>query len=427
MLEYWLWLTGRRGVGLRGLRALLEQFGTPEAVYCAAEQDYPQALRPEGRASLADKELAPARQILQQCYRKNIHVLTFQDAAYPNRLKNLDDAPLVLYYQGVFPDFDAEPVIAMVGTRKASAYGLLQAKRLGYELGRYGAIIVSGGAAGIDTMALRGAISSGTAPVAVFACGVDIDYPANNRSLFEDLRTHGCVISELPPGTPPLAEHFPPRNRILSGLALGSVVVEAPRKSGALIAINGEAGSTYKKGAPTIRSGSVVSTDGSGQKRLLIYRNGTWKVETLTNENCKSYISQGVYNSLRYQWQVITNGKATNEHDTYYHNRTVFAQISENKYIMAVGEFMPLDNMMKVLIAYGARNAFLLNGGNCSSMYVKGIGNTTGTKATQLKNLNKPCVIESEFFAANGMLGLNSAGKQKLGGPCNELDIVYIK
>ena len=205
MLEYWLWLTGRRGVGLRGLRALLEQFGTPEAVYCAAEQDYPQALRPEGRASLADKELAPARQILQQCYRKNIHVLTFQDAAYPNRLKNLDDAPLVLYYQGVFPDFDAEPVIAMVGTRKASAYGLLQAKRLGYELGRYGAIIVSGGAAGIDTMALRGAISSGTAPVAVFACGVDIDYPANNRSLFEDLRAHG------------------------------SVVVEAPRKSGALI------------------------------------------------------------------------------------------------------------------------------------------------------------------------------------------------
>lgn len=212
----------------------------------------------------------------------------------------------------------------------------------------------------------------------------------------------------------------------LLGTNVGKVE-DMGRKSGALIAINGEAGSTYKKGAPTIRSGSIVSTDGSGQKRLLIYKNGTWKVETLTNENCKSYISQGVYNSLRYQRQVITNGKATNEHDTYYHNRNVFAQISENKYILAVGEFMPLDNMMKVLIAYGARNAFLLNGGNCSSMYVKGIGNTTGTRATQLKNLNKPCVIESEFFAANGMLGLNSAGKQKLGGPCNELDIVYVK
>lgn len=212
----------------------------------------------------------------------------------------------------------------------------------------------------------------------------------------------------------------------LLGTNVGKVE-DMGRKSGALIAINGEGGSTYKKGAPTIRSGSIVSTDGQGQKRLLIYKNGTWKVETLTNENCKSYISQGVYNSLRYQRQVITNGKATNEHDTYYHNRTVFAQISENKYIMAMGEFMPLDNMMKVLIAYGARNAFLLNGGNCSSMYVKGIGNTTGTRATQLKNLNKPCVIESEFFAANGMLGLNSAGKQKLGGPCNEIDIVYVK
>ena len=147
MLEYWLWLSGRRGLGVRGLRALLEQFGTPEAVYCASDAEYPSDIRPDGRTSLADKKLAPARQILQQCYRQCIHIVTLQDAVYPQRLKNIDDAPLVLYYQGVLPDFDAEPVIAMVGTRRASAYGLLQAKRLGYELGRYGAIVVSGGAA----------------------------------------------------------------------------------------------------------------------------------------------------------------------------------------------------------------------------------------------------------------------------------------
>lgn len=235
MLEYWLWLSGRRGVGLRGLHALLSQFGTPEAVYCAGQEDYPKQLRPTALASLLDKELAPARTIVQQCYRQNIHILTLQDAAYPKRLKNIDDAPLVLYYQGVLPDFDAEPAIAMVGTRRASAYGLLQAKRLGFELGRYGVIVLSGGARGIDTLALRGAISSGTPPVAVFACGVDVDYPASNRGLFEDIRTHGCVLSEYPPGTAPLAEHFPVRNRILSGLSLGSVVVEAPKKSGALI------------------------------------------------------------------------------------------------------------------------------------------------------------------------------------------------
>ena len=160
MLEYWLWLSGRRGIGVRGLRALLEQFGTPEAVYCASDAEYPSDIRPDGRTSLADKELAPARQILQQCYRQCIHIVTLQDAVYPQRLKNIDDAPLVLYYQGVLPDFDAEPVIAMVGTRRASAYGLLQAKRLGYELGRYGAIVVSGGATGIDTLALRGVTTS---------------------------------------------------------------------------------------------------------------------------------------------------------------------------------------------------------------------------------------------------------------------------
>lgn len=121
MLEYWLWLSGRRGLGVRGLRALLEQFGTPEAVYCASDAEYPSDIRPDGRTSLADKELAPARQILQQCYRQCIHIVTLQDAVYPQRLKNIDDAPLVLYYQGVLPDFDAEPVIAMVGTRRASA------------------------------------------------------------------------------------------------------------------------------------------------------------------------------------------------------------------------------------------------------------------------------------------------------------------
>ncbi len=235
MLEYWLWLSRRRGVGLRGLHALLAQFGSPEAVYCAGEEDYSKELRPAALASLMDKELAPARTILQQCYRQNIHVLTLQDAAYPKRLKNIEDAPLVLYYQGVLPDFDAEPTIAMVGTRSASAYGLLQAKRLGYELGRYGAIVLSGGARGIDTLALRGAISSGTPPVAVFGCGVDVDYPSANRGLFDDLRAHGCILSEYPPGTAPLPEHFPVRNRILSGLALGSLVVEAPKKSGALI------------------------------------------------------------------------------------------------------------------------------------------------------------------------------------------------
>ena len=211
MLEYWLWLSGRRGSACAGCARFLSSSARRRRSIAPRTRN----IRPiSGRTAVPhsrDKELAPARQILQQCYRQCIHIVTLQDAVYPQRLKNIDDAPLVLYYQGVLPDFDAEPVIAMVGTRRASAYGLLQAKRIGYELGRYGAIVVSGGAAGIDTLALRGAVSSGTPPVAVFACGVDVDYPAANRSLFEDLRTNGCVMSELPPGTPPLPEHFRPQ------------------------------------------------------------------------------------------------------------------------------------------------------------------------------------------------------------------------
>lgn len=235
MLEYWLWLAGRRHVGPRLRRALLEQFGSPQAVYCAGHADWPEDLRAEAAASLEDKSLDEVKQILNQCYRLGVHILTLQDAAYPNRLKTIDDAPLVLYYQGAFPDFDAAPVLSMVGTRHASAYGLLHAKRIGFELGRCGALIVSGGAAGIDTLALRGAVSSGTPPVAVFASGVDVDYPASNRALFADLRAHGCVMSEYPPGTPPRGEHFPVRNRILSGLSNGVIVIEAPLRSGALI------------------------------------------------------------------------------------------------------------------------------------------------------------------------------------------------
>ena len=238
MLEYWLWLAGRRGIGARGLCALLAQFGTPEAIFCAQQTQYPEGIREPGVQSLLDKDLTPAREILQQCYRKNIHILTMQDAAYPQRLRTIDDAPPVLYYQGILPDFDAAPVIAMVGTRKASAYGMLQSKRLGYELARCGVIVVSGGAGGIDTLALRGAISAETPPVVVFGCGADVDYPAANHALFEDLRTRGCVLSEYPPGTPPLPEHFPTRNRLLSALSLGVVVVEAPKKSGALITAN---------------------------------------------------------------------------------------------------------------------------------------------------------------------------------------------
>lgn len=238
MLKYWIWLTTRTGVGTRMLHRLLRHFGTPEAIWLADEAELRRVEGIQEAASLLDQDLRGADQILGECYRKNISVLTWQDAAYPERLRNLEDAPVVLYYQGTLPAFDAEPVVAMVGTRKASSYGLLQAKTLGYQLGKMGAVVISGGAYGIDTMALKGALTAGRPVAAVLGCGVDVVYPASNAALFQDIRAHGCLLSEYPPGTEARGAHFPVRNRILSGLSLGVLVVEAPRKSGALITAN---------------------------------------------------------------------------------------------------------------------------------------------------------------------------------------------
>ena len=238
MLKYWLWLTTRTGISTRMLQQLLRQFSSPEAIWLAGVDELRHVEGLKNPASLLDKDLRGAEQILNDCYRKDVRILTYQDAAYPERLRNMSDAPLVLYYQGTLPAFDAEPVIAVVGTRKASSYGLLQAKTLGYQLGKMGAVVISGGAYGIDTMALKGALTAGRPVAAVLGCGVDVVYPASNTALFQDIRTHGCLISEYPPGTEALGAHFPVRNRILSGLSLGVLVVEAPRKSGALITAN---------------------------------------------------------------------------------------------------------------------------------------------------------------------------------------------
>lgn len=212
MLRYWVWLSTRKAIGRAGMLAALRHFGTPEAVYLADEQSLREVEGLRKTESLLDKDLTQTDRILNDCYRLNIHILTWQDAQYPQRLRNIPDPPVLLYYQGTFPAVDSELIIAMVGTRRASVYGMIQAKQLGNELGRYGAIVASGGAEGIDTMALRGALGSGKAVIAVLGGGHDRLYPAKNRELFADVRAHGCLLSEYPPGTPPLGEHFPVRN-----------------------------------------------------------------------------------------------------------------------------------------------------------------------------------------------------------------------
>ena len=146
MLKYWIWLSTRQNVSGAQAIALLSRFGSAVAIYQADEEALKRGSDAPVPPSLLDKSLTGAEVILQQCYQKNIHVMTIQDAQYPARLRSIDDPPIVLYYKGVFPAIDTSPVIAMVGTRKASAYGLMQAKRLGYQVAKCGGMVVSGGA-----------------------------------------------------------------------------------------------------------------------------------------------------------------------------------------------------------------------------------------------------------------------------------------
>ncbi len=237
MLIHWIWLATRPDLSDRLKLATLEAFRDPEDIFYGDKEHYSnvEGMTQAGAEALADKNLTQAQQILDDCVEKGIQICTFHDAAYPARLKNIADPPLVLYYKGNLTGLDSSPVIGVVGTRKASAYGLNTSKKLGYQIAKCGGILVSGLAEGNDGSAMAGALMAGGKVVGVLGCGADVVYPAFHRSLYKDTERNGCLISEFPPKTPPYGWNFPKRNRIISGLSNGILVVEAPYKSGSLI------------------------------------------------------------------------------------------------------------------------------------------------------------------------------------------------
>ena len=236
MLVHWIWLAHRPGVNDRMKAELLRHFSDPEDIYFADGEAFSHidGLTKENLESLQDKDLSPAEKILSDVMKYKLHILTYRDVAYPNRLKAIADPPLVLYYKGSLPDFDNNPVIGVVGTRKCTPYGLSAAKKFGHEIASCGGILVSGLAEGIDAMAMKSALSAGGCPVGILGCGAEQVYPKKNHWLFADTERYGCILSEFPPETPAYGWNFPKRNRIISGLSCGVLVVEAPKGSGSL-------------------------------------------------------------------------------------------------------------------------------------------------------------------------------------------------
>lgn len=226
-----------RGIGARTYKALVEHFGSPEAILDAtgaALQAVP-GIGPKLAAAIIETSRTIGVTVeINLAKEKNVHIIPYTDDRYPEYLKAIYDPPLVLYVRGNLLKTDAV-ALAVVGARRCTYYGLAQAERFSRLLAQKGFCIVSGMARGIDAAAHRGAISSDGRTIAVLGCGLGTIYPRENIELAEQIARHGAIVSELPMNTPPDFRNFPSRNRLISGLSLGVIVVESSLNSGSLI------------------------------------------------------------------------------------------------------------------------------------------------------------------------------------------------
>lgn len=256
-----------KGIGAVRLRSLLDAFGDAQSAW----QAHPEELRAVGLPAGIVENLIKLRAsvvletIWDQIQAQGIQVIIWNDEQYPVRLREIDQAPPVLYVRGVL-DLQDEWAVAIVGTRRITAYGRQVAERIAVKLANSGITVVSGLALGVDTVAHHATLDAGGRTLAVLGCGVDRLYPPRNRQLAERILESGALLSDYAPGTPPEASNFPPRNRIISGLSLATVVVEASEKSGALIT----ADFAVEQGREVFAvPGSVFSPQSRGPNRLI--------------------------------------------------------------------------------------------------------------------------------------------------------------
>ena len=226
------------GVGPRVTARLLEHFGSAEAIFDAPRRELALLrLTPESIESIATRELYDrAEAEIGRVRRLGGEILVLDDGVYPALLRETYDPPVVLYVKGAWAECLDHPCVAIVGSRRCSTYGQNAALMLSRELAQRGVTIISGLARGIDAAAHRGALEAGGRTVAVMGTGLDQVYPRDHKKLADEiLKHHGALVTQFPLGTPPVSENFPYRNRVISGLSLGAVVVEAAENSGSLI------------------------------------------------------------------------------------------------------------------------------------------------------------------------------------------------
>ncbi len=236
-IRHWIALSMITDIGPIGARRLLSVFGTPERIF-NSRVDALLAVEGIGiyRAKKV-KEFSSWKDVEKQITvlgKSGIKAVGFDEPSYPEMLREIEDAPVVIYTKGEIQPQDRYAV-AIVGSRKPTDYGTSVAENISEELASMGITIVSGMARGIDSLSHKGALRAGGRTIAVLGSGLDVPYPPENKVLMDKIESSGCVISEFPPGTPPDKENFPRRNRVISGLSLGILVIEATSDSGSLI------------------------------------------------------------------------------------------------------------------------------------------------------------------------------------------------
>ena len=236
-LRYWVWLSSVSFANPRARAALVERYGDAESAFLAPPGEFKtiQGLSANEAEAFERRDLREADRILETCRRENIRILTPDDPAYPQRLRSIFDAPVALYVRGRLPDVDAIPSVAVIGTRRATPYGLKMGRDIAYEIAKCGGIVVSGLTEGIDRAAARGCLLAGGTCIGVLGTAFGA-----SGELREDVTASGALVTEYPPGARPQNRFFRERNRISSGLSHAVCVVEAPEKSGTLLFV-GEA------------------------------------------------------------------------------------------------------------------------------------------------------------------------------------------
>lgn len=234
---YWIWLARAMGAASKTFVRLIERFEDPYEIYSleSAEIERLEGVSAEKKEALCDKSLDKSYEVIKFCKTNGVDIVSYADKHYPARLRTLPDAPAVLFVKGKLPDFNSRLAITIVGTRNMSEYGRASAYKIAYELASANAVIVSGMALGVDAVASAGALSAGGDTVAVLGCGIDVVYPSEHKKLYGEIAKKGAVITEFMPSERPDRYNFPKRNRIMSGLSQGTLVVEGDARSGSLI------------------------------------------------------------------------------------------------------------------------------------------------------------------------------------------------